>query len=355
MKINFKIILIIFFLIPNIAFGAPSISGINGTVSDRQSVTISGSDFGLKEQAGPLIWETFDSGTNGQALGGWNGWVGYSGNGGTLSDYSPYSGGLCAYNRTTGPSAEDPVSQEFNTSYKTFTASDVVYYSYVSRMVQSGDVYGVYKNGRINASPNTYNGPGSIAISDGYILWTPGDYAVYPDNRYFDGLRSSDWHRHQIFKLNSTPGVADGEVQLFVEDGTVGCQEKLYQNVITRELGYSFQQDSVLLGLMFANTRNDGDFRMYVDDVYVDNTRARVEICDASTWASRTKCDIQIPNEWSGAEITFNVNIPGFIESSESYLYVVDENGEVNTNGFPVVIGSVDIISPGAPINLNVI
>ena len=70
MKKILKTILIISIIFPNIVFGAPSISGVSGTIVDGQSVTISGSGFGIKMDAAPILWENFDSGTNGQAIGG---------------------------------------------------------------------------------------------------------------------------------------------------------------------------------------------------------------------------------------------------------------------------------------------
>ena len=36
-----------------------------------------------------------------------------------------------------------------------------------------------------------------------------------------------------------------------------------------------------------------------VDDFYMDSTRARVEVCNASTYAASTKCELQIPTAWS--------------------------------------------------------
>src|SRR5690606_40526993 len=35
------------------------------------------------------------------------------------------------------------------------------------------------------------------------------------------------------------------------------------------------------------------------DDIYIDFTQARVEICDSPSWTGRTHCEIQIPQTWS--------------------------------------------------------
>ena len=359
-KLNLKIILTLalFLFLPNFVFGAPSISGVSGTIVDGQSVTISGSGFGIKMDAAPILWENFDSGTNGQAIGGWNGWVKYSGvNGGYLSNSSVYSGTLSAYNRITGPSATDPITDSgFNTSNFFFEPTDELYYSYVAKFVSTGDSYGVDKWGRSNCAPNLYNGPGDMTIQFGQVTFNTG--TATNDVLIADGglskwvqTRYSDWTRHEMYKKLSTPGVADGMAQF-----KLGYTVRTYSNIVTREEGFSFQITNIILGLMFANSRNDGDHRMYVDDVYVDNTRARVEVCFGDTWDNRGNCDIQIPSAWSATSNTITINQGSFSDGDSAYLYVVDENGEVNETGYPITFsssGEISIIN--SPTGLGVI
>ena len=73
-----------------------------------------------------------------------------------------------------------------------------------------------------------------------------------------------------------------------------------------------------------------------LDDIYVDNTWARVMIGNAPTWAASTVHDIEIPTAWSGNSISVvlhNDSLPNF---SGAYLYVFDSNGSVNQNGYPL-------------------
>ena len=67
------------------------------------------------------------------------------------------------------------------------------------------------------------------------------------------------------------------------------------------------------------------------DDVYVDATQARVEICNTATWATRTHCEIQIPVTWSSSSIGIKVNPGSFVSLANQYLYVVDSSGSVST------------------------
>ena len=45
------------------ASAQPSVSGISGTVTHNQVITVSGSNFGTKAAAAPLVWENFDDGS----------------------------------------------------------------------------------------------------------------------------------------------------------------------------------------------------------------------------------------------------------------------------------------------------
>jgi len=52
----------------------------------------------------------------------------------------------------------------------------------------------------------------------------------------------------------------------------------------------------------------EGDGAHEYDDLFADNTRARVEVGDASTWSGCSQREVQIPTAWSGSSITIDVN-----------------------------------------------
>jgi hypothetical protein len=75
-----------------------------------------------------------------------------------------------------------------------------------------------------------------------------------------------------------------------------------------------------------------------IDDFYIDNTQARVEVCDTPTWAARTKCELQVPMAWSNTSITATFN-KGYLNSSNpAYVYVIDAGGSVNAQGFAITL-----------------
>ncbi len=75
---------------------------------------------------------------------------------------------------------------------------------------------------------------------------------------------------------------------------------------------------------------------LHWDEVYVDRTQARVELGDAATWTASTHFEIQIPEAWSTTAVTFRVNRGTLPPGETAYLYVVDSEGNVNADGYPV-------------------
>lgn len=84
------------------------------------------------------------------------------------------------------------------------------------------------------------------------------------------------------------------------------------------------------------------------DDIFIDFTQARVELCNTSTWAARSTCHLQIPTAWSASSIGFTANTGGFSAGSTAYLYVVDSTGAANSNGYAVTVGGGADTTPPA-------
>lgn len=325
------------------AFGVPTVVDVTGTLQSGSTMTVMGSDFGAKEPAAPILWETFDDGADGEWLDTDDDWPSYTGPGaGTrYSSVSPHSGGLCVHNYVQ---QDDPDDQEFGTNNFHFAEADEIYYSYVHRHEGTDVGPGVQKNGRINATGNLYNGPGVVALSDSYVYYHPGDDAVYPEDddgtgRYFSGsvLGSSDWTRHQIFgRLSQPAGTANGLILV-----SVGSERKSFANIVSRNAGESFRYSSVILGTMFANINDvpGAHHEMYVDDVYIDSTRARVELCTGSPWDDRGVCNPQPPTSWMNGTIDATVNTGQWQGGQTVYVYVIDADGVASVNGHEVVLG----------------
>jgi hypothetical protein len=343
-------ILILLLASPLSLWAASEITSISGSVAHGESVTISGSGFGSKSPAAPLLWETFDGGTSGESVSG-GGWNSYTGGGARYNNTQPYSGTLSAYNYV-----EYGMGTGFNTSYYVLPSSyEQLYMSCMFR--HEGTTYGegVEKNWRINTTVSGhYSGAGTYALSDNYIFYRPpGGIPTPLDDDYGSGAHwsapeygSSTWTRHQGYISYSTPpGTANGYMW-----AAVGTQEKTFANRVNRPEGYSYQAKEYLLGLMHDHgSLNPGEYHhMWVDDLYIDNTMARVEIGNSSTWATCTVKVIQIPHtSWGDTSIQITINRGSFGETAEAWLYVVAADGTVSDNdtgtagaqGYPIQFG----------------
>lgn len=71
-------------------------------------------------------------------------------------------------------------------------------------------------------------------------------------------------------------------------------------------------------------------------EIYIDTTRARVEIGDAPTWAETRHREIQLPTAWSDGSIEVTLQEGSLEGLSGRYLYVIDAEGNVNEEGFPL-------------------
>jgi hypothetical protein len=79
----------------------------------------------------------------------------------------------------------------------------------------------------------------------------------------------------------------------------------------------------------------------YIDDVYMDASWSRVEIGNAPTYDACTYREVQVPRSWTSNSIEVQTNAGSLASFPRLYLYVTDENGQVNSTGF-IVKGSPD-------------
>jgi len=72
----------------------------------------------------------------------------------------------------------------------------------------------------------------------------------------------------------------------------------------------------------------------YIDEVYIDNTQARVFIADEANlqWPDspdEIHTEIQVATDWRPTSITFTVNQGSFADGQQAYVYVVTSDGEL--------------------------
>jgi hypothetical protein len=349
---------------PSVAIGAPAVTDISGALTHGSTVTVSGSGFGAKPQAAPKKWDTFENGENGATLVSVDpNWEVYGTVGKRYSDVTPYSGSLSLRQHVTD-------GELFETNYYTYApATNELFVSYWMRIDVTSITQTILKLTRISSSTmGVYSGTSNTGLNNLQLQTTNTLYCNYwtagveqpcsthwSDDNTWNNPPLGEWVRVDMYKKASTAGASDGSIyaKIYGTNLVDGGTEIDTRNLMTRAGGETWLLDSVLLGGMdgsdFAH-----DYYFALDDVYIDSTLARTEICDTAAWSARTHCEVQVASLWSDTSLTLATNLGQFV-SGPAYLYVIDSTGAVNATGFPVTVGSApDTTPPAAPASLAV-
>lgn len=94
------------------------------------------------------------------------------------------------------------------------------------------------------------------------------------------------------------------------------------------------------LGQYYGNLQGctSGQLDVFYDDIYIDNSIARIEIGNASNFDNCTQREIQEPLTWNDNSISVRFNQGGFNQTDNLYLFVINANGDIST-GIPIQIG----------------
>lgn len=141
-------------------------------------------------------------------------------------------------------------------------------------------------------------------------------------------LAKQEWHLFQAEYYDSEIGENNGICRIYI-DGTKILDDS---TLITRQ-DYADLKRPYIVG--FYNSWNDSetdDDDFYIDDVYIDNTWARIEIGNQPDYESCTIREIQIPQSWSDTEIVFNQELRSLEGVSPLYLFIINEQGAISTS-----------------------
>jgi len=342
---NYKILISAITFVTAISLGSyswaasPTVNSISGSVIHSQSISIEGENFGPKKQAGPEIWDTVDN----------------------VSAYDVLSDGDKIPPDNAGPWNAAKDSIKFTTARpQRHQFSQAQYYG-----EQSGSVsqYEVVNGRNLFISwwwrPNIDFQPGDGAnkmIRTGEeffnpslrLSWRKNQSNIYDDNAgYLSNIWHSwggdigQWNRHTVYFDN------ENRKAYFYTNNTLVAEHDYSDDSVSADI------DAVnLVGLDPNRSISGLEFDM--DDIYVDSTQSRVEICNSSNYSNATHCEIQIPETWTDSSVQINVNQGSFDNGSEAYLFVVDSNGNVSS-GYPVKFGSESASTElPAPTNIKV-
>ncbi len=325
---------------------AQTITAYTGSFGHGSTLTITGAGFGTKAQAAPATWDNVESGSfnpnwqsthslvvgtesrhanssfcgtqNFQGSGGNGGNAYFSGDGNTLG-----TKWFCQYWFKL-----DPNWDWGTTGYGNMGAN-----------LANIKIFRMWNPGSINEN--------FVMATRGYAGPNIQYYAEHvsnPQGGYFENVNNwtkGVWHCIQFQFGDSSVGGNDGNIKVWLD----GVQVLNDVDLMTRDQ-FSQLKRPYILG--FFNSWSDGgtdrdDF--FIDDAYIDNSWARVEVGNNAVYNSCTHREVQIPTAWSSSSVTVDVNAGSFVAGDALYLFVVNDQG-VPSSGFPLG-GSVQ--APGIP------
>jgi hypothetical protein len=346
---------------------APSISGVSGTTT----ITISGSEFGTKPTAAPIKWDTFEYGVNGEAIAendpGTPQWQETAAS--VIFDNSQsHSGDLSAYalGNITSESCsfyglyidtEDEL-ELYATYWVYFDTEQHTTYPglfWKGARFNTDIVYSGYPMNTTTYTPEQNGNPSlTFQFKDGT---SNTSYSGIGDAANELDLDQRNWHRLEMYmKLSDPPGATNGVVYGTLDADNSELEwawEQEFEGV-SRAAGVTSLLNIFLLEFSWCIITESNKPIVWQDDIYVDNTRARVEIGNASTWDGCTHREIQPATAWTSGEITYTEN-QGTLPDGTAYLYVVDPDGVVS-DGYQITFGAttnptISIAGPGTTVS----
>lgn len=358
------ITIIIICLVPMMLSAAVSISGVTGTLTHGETITIAGSGFGTKSTAAPAVWDNC-SGTNILTL--WTNYMmgatGWGGSGakpelelayrtptelgrGVDLPHSHITKYLCGshYWLQVGDGSNIQIWKT-----KTLSSYSVPIYTYVSwyRRLDPNWVWSIdnnFKDMEWTSTMDSTPSSGNYDFISHYEANNPSYNGVYrvhaaptsPVGTPVEGATLKNGWVKCEWETKWSQG-SDGYTKVW-EDGVLK----------THEAGVTWADSGPQLLAIegFYRNANDNNFR-YMADIYMDWSAQRVMIGNANTLAGCTTLRaIQIPSVWSDTSITATVNQDAFADSATAYLYVFDATGASNTNGYEITFGATPASQP---------
>lgn len=334
----------------------PSLSSVTGTVANGQTVTISGSGFGAKATAAPLVWEDFSDGiANGITKNGGAWFVTDNADAPLRSAFHTRQarcdfknpGGNCffSYNAGTAPRWFTQYWVRLAPNWRWGTST----YGGSDDGLSNVKYWRVFPTGARNYTNVGLAWHGFNANRTS--LFVENGAAAVMDTANSSLLTPSAWHLIQVeYAENTGVDRADGVLRLWIDGALRYSTSTLVTNVGTD--GPAVNKRPFIIGLYDSWPPSDApvaNMYGYYADVYVDNTFARVEIGNAPRYDDCTHREIQYPLSWDPSAVSIRVNQGAFAPGQTAYLFVVDDSGRVNPVGFPVTFGGQSVPPPTPP------
>ena len=343
----------------SVANAAPAIQQATGKFDHHASVTITGTGFGNKPNAGPVVWDDA-SGNNVRDK--WD--LAWPNTDATyaMAYRNPQRGVSLPHNHITrylagAHAGGGPYGGSNVMVWKYRTIGSFPQYTYASWYQRFDDGW-VFSGNNLKIYDWTHGTGGYDLPNNWYIelrdpptsrTATNAQWHLLDDTGYpvGDSLISPDRNGQDMWwdgAVNPMSGVwTKIEVELKLTNQNDGYI-KLWENG-TLKINYAGKTDGYE-----GNVRSDGvggysdmsgqtnNWRYYAD-VYLDYTPARVVLANNANLSNATIVEAQIPTSWSSTSIAATVNLGKFTAGQTAYLFVVDPSGAHNSAGLQVTVG----------------
>ena len=333
------------------AYSKPFIRGIvEGWSGNGETITINGGNFGTKKPATPVIWDNLDSGEPS------SNWTQVEN---TIEIYS----GSGQLNHSRYCFRFDKSKDSGFTIQKNIEITDKLYlfvkrrYDYDVRP-DNHKFFSIWQPGFKNSILWNYNWGNSYQMRNSHCapnidpLQREPNYVIKLGSKNFPAV--GQWQTEEFF--------VQVESGIRRYDGVMGYRLNNIQHRSWAANRAMFCEEyNQLLSNVFVDNYSDhlrnnpkpNDF-IWVDDVYIDTSWARVMLGNKPNYDACTDIEIQVPVKWSSNFITITLNRGALSPCNTYYLYVFDENGNVNTDGFPVYIVTSSGEKPCPPKGLKI-
>jgi len=310
---------------------------------DGEQVVLDGTGFGTKSPVAPVQWDDFEEGTNGAVLttsSGTPGWSEVSSGSGTT--YYPHYSTAAAKNGSLGMYCRfDNSNWNSNVNIRNAARFSKGFYldawmrylappensrswkPWIMYGTGSGDGWGFPDIDWFGGCSGSLTLAGRYWDSNG---WSHGNLATVAD---FTG----SMHHLQIWVIPESPrGATNGTVTVLLDGEDLYTTNRMFYGS-----GGTQTFERMGVGFYMSHDPNNepgcvepGDGYMYWDDVYLDDTRARIELGDASDYDFCTVREIQPPVTWSSTSVSFMARWGQLISADKAYVFVIDSQGYVS-------------------------
>ena len=374
----YRVGLILVLLIPGLA-SAQTVSGISGTFEHGNSVEILGSGFGTKPSAAPVAWDNLEDGScnTSATIGSWqsvhdlivstendrhanssycathnfNGeaWANFTGGYDSPKWYAQYWFYLDD-EFDFGSSGQHLSNIKILRLWSTSSALNNTHVQLESRYdstlrteyVQSGGDWSPVVAG-FDWVDQIFGHPDPGYVDGGCLGW----------RNYETDISTGSWHLFQFQYESSSVDMADGTLKWWYDGKLIFDHDDLETQ--DSDSGNSSYPRIHTLGFYNANagaSSADGDDQFFIDDAYIDNSWARVELGNHPDYNTCTQREIQPPSAWDPDAITVTANTGSFGAAEDLYVFVVDGDGQVS-DGFLISEGAELPGQPGQPVRTD--